>query len=315
VALLSGIRHVDHHAHGIVVTPPANLDEFRGLFSLSADPRQWPHVATQASYVRAIELLAAQLECEPHEWAVFERRRATDPSAYSSELLRASGADLILVDEAYPPPGQATSPAELAELADCPVRPLLRIEALPEEDVREAVSSARSRGYAALKSIAAYRGGLAHPSPALVTALELNEQSGDPLPVQVHTGFGDADLHLPSANPAELKPLIERFPSTPFVLLHCYPFVREAGWLASVYANVWFDLSLTIPHVSRPAEVLAEALELGPASKLLYASDGVVAPELYFLASVLWREALAAVVPEAAAKLILRENALSLYRL
>jgi predicted TIM-barrel fold metal-dependent hydrolase len=48
------------------------------------------------------------------------------------------------------------------------------------------------------------------------------------------------------------------------VLLHCYPFVREAGWLAHVYGNVYFDLSLTIPHVSRPAVALAEALELAP---------------------------------------------------
>src|SRR5437870_9472909 len=53
-----------------------------------------------------------------------------------------------------------------------------------------------------------------------------------------------------------------RFRRTPFVLLHCYPFVREAGWLAHVYGNVWFDVSLTIPHVARPAEALREALEL-----------------------------------------------------
>jgi hypothetical protein len=28
-----------------------------------------------------------------------------------------------------------------------------------------------------------------------------------------------------------------------FVLLHNYPHVRQAGWLAHVYANVFFDLS------------------------------------------------------------------------
>jgi hypothetical protein len=52
----------------------------------------------------------------------------------------------------------------------------------------------------------------------------------------------------------------------PFVLLHCYPFVREAGWLAHVYGNVFFDHSLTIPHVSRPAEIVRQALELAPVS-------------------------------------------------
>ena len=100
------------------------------------------------------------------------------------------------------------------------------------------------------------------------------------------------------ADPAYLKPVLERFRTTPFVLLHCYPYVREAGWLAHVYANVYFDLSLTIPHVARGAEALREALELAPVSKLLYASDAALAPELYFLGAKRWREALAEVLPE-----------------
>src|SRR6185369_8698280 len=155
----------------------------------------------------------------------------------------------------------------------------------------------------------------------VVAALDANEATGDPLPVQVHCGFGDSDLHLARADPSHLKPLVERFRETPFVLLHCYPFVREAGWLAHVYANVWLDLSLTIPHVARPAEQLREALELAPVSKLMYASDAARTPELYFLAAKWWREALAEVLSEAltpaeaeqAGRMILRENALALY--
>ena len=115
--------------------------------------------------------------------------------------------------------------------------------------------------------------------------------------MQVHTGFGDSDLLLPAARPGLLKPLIERFRRTTWVLLHCYPFVREAGWLAHVYANVFFDVSLTIPHVSRPAEALYEALELAPVSKLLYATDAAHTPELYLLGARWWREALADVLP------------------
>jgi uncharacterized protein len=87
-----------------------------------------------------------------------------------------------------------------------------------------------------------------------------------------------------------------------------------------VYGNVWFDLSLTIPLVSRPGEMVREALELAPVSKLLYASDASRTPELYFLAAKWWREALAEVLPELlggdaewAARRILRENALELY--
>jgi hypothetical protein len=120
----------------------------------------------------------------------------------------------------------------------------------------------------------------------VVAALEANEATGDPLPVQVHCGFGDADLHLWRSDPSHLKPLVERFRETSFVLLHCYPYVREAGWLAHVYGNVWFDLSLTIPHVSQPAQAIREALELAPVSKLLYASDAARTPELYYLAAL-----------------------------
>ena len=71
---------VDHHAHGILRAPPASLDEFRGLFSESTDPRQWPHVATGVTYRRAIAVLASHLGCEPDEEAVYARRLATDPA-------------------------------------------------------------------------------------------------------------------------------------------------------------------------------------------------------------------------------------------
>ncbi len=276
-------------------------------------------------------MLAEHLGCEPAEQAVYERRLASDPAEYAASLLRATDTDWLLVDDGYPPPGTSTSWDELGELAGCEAKPIMRIERVLEEHgpaaAADEVRSARGRGFAALKTIAAYRGGLdLEVTPpglreALLLALEANEASGDPLPVQVHCGFGDWDLHLPRADPGWLKPLIERFRETPFVLLHCYPFVREAGWLAHVYGNVWFDLSLTIPHVSRPAEALREALELAPVSKLLYASDAARTPELYFLAARWWREALAEVLietlPTAAAekagRMILRDNALALY--
>lgn len=318
---MSGIPLVDHHAHGILRAPPASLDEFRGLFSESPDPRQWPHIATGVTYRRAMRALAEFLRCDPTEQAVYEHRLAADPAEYASSFLRATNTELLLVDDGYPPAEVGTSWDELGELAGCRALPILRLETRGEHAAAE-TATARERGYVALKTIAAYRGGLDRVSEHVVAALEANEATGGPLPVQVHCGFGDSDLHLWRADPGYLKPLVERFRDTPFVLLHCYPFVREAGWLAHVYGNVWFDLSLTIPHVSRPEEALAEALELAPVSKLLYASDAARTPELYLLAATWWRDALAAVLPalvedeaEASARAILRENALALYRL
>jgi hypothetical protein len=319
--VLSGVPLVDHHAHGILRDPPATLDEFRGLFSESPDPRQWPHVASGVTYRRAIRALAGFFGCEPDERDVYERRLASDPAEYASALLRATNTDLLLVDDGYPPFEVGTTWDELGELAGCRALPVLRLE-MRGEHAAEETATARERGFVGLKTIAAYRGGLDRVSPHVVDALEANEATGAPLPVQVHCGFGDSDLHLWRADPGYLKPLVERFRETTFVLLHCYPFVREAGWLAHVYGNVYFDLSLTIPHVARPAVAVAEALELAPVSKLLYASDAARTPELYLLAATWWRDALADVLPqllaeaevEAAAHAILRENALAVYR-
>ena len=253
---------------------------------------------------------------------MFERRLEWTPEEHASALLRATGTEVLLVDDGFPAPGEGFGWQAMGELAACRARPVLRIETRSRPEVDVAV--ARKHGFAALKTIAAYRGGLRidedHP---LWSVLEANEQTGEPLPVQVHCGFGDSDLLLPHADPGWLKPVIERFEETTFVLLHCYPFVREAGWLAHVYANVYLDLSLTIPYVPRATEMLRQALELAPVSKLLYASDAALAPELYFLAAKRWRDALAEVLPELlpagealdAGRAILRENALRLYQL
>jgi hypothetical protein len=293
------------------------------MFSESPDPRQWPHVATGLTYRRAMRELASFFGVEATEAGVYEHRLASDPAEYASSLLRATRTSLLLVDDGFPPPGDGTTWDELGELAGCDARPVLRIETREPQAVAGEVAAARANGFAALKTIAAYRGGLDRVSDHVVAALEANEATGAPLPVQVHCGFGDSDLHLPRADPGHLKQLVERFYHTTFVLLHCYPFVREAGWLAHVYGNVWFDLSLTIPHVARPAEAVREALELAPVSKLLYASDAARTPELYYLAAKWWREALAEVLAEAlsldeaevAGRAILRENALDVYGL
>ena len=115
------------------------------------------------------------------------------------------------------------------------------------------------------------------------------------VPLQVHTGLGDADLVATKADPLYLQSHIEgMLREVPVVLLHSYPYVRQAGYLASIYPNVYLDLSLAItlvPH--RGAELVLEALELSPATKLLFATDASRLPEVFFLATRWWRAALA----------------------
>ncbi|NUT02956.1 MAG: amidohydrolase family protein [Hamadaea sp.] len=145
------------------------------------------------------------------------------------------------------------------------------------------------------------------------------------LPVQFHTGFGDPDLNLHQANPTLLTPLLRAIEPTgvPVLLLHTYPYHREAGYLTQVFDNVYFDIGLAVHNVgSRATAVLAEALELAPFPKLLYASDAFGLPEHYYLAATLFREALSAFLDEFTesdatriAHLIGVDNATRVYRL
>jgi len=134
--LLSSLEQVglvDQHAHGILREPPASLDEFRGLFSESPDPSQWPHLASWLPYRQAIAELADRLGCDATERAVYERRLATDPDEYAAWLLRATGTEWLLVDDGYPAPGSGHDWEKIGELAACPAAPVMGSSALPRK--------------------------------------------------------------------------------------------------------------------------------------------------------------------------------------
>ncbi|MGA7416641.1 MAG: amidohydrolase family protein [Acidimicrobiales bacterium] len=119
------------------------------------------------------------------------------------------------------------------------------------------------------------------------------------VPLQLHTGYGDADLELHRSNPALLTGMLRRAAplGTPIMLLHCYPYHREAAYLAGVYPHVYFDVGLAINYVGhRAAAVLAEALESAPFHKMLYSSDAFGLAELHLLGAVTFREALLSVL-------------------
>ncbi len=123
------------------------------------------------------------------------------------------------------------------------------------------------------------------------------------LPVQFHTGFGDPDLDLFVGNPVLLRPLLEerKWRDAPIVLLHAsYPYTREAGYLASVYPQVYLDFGLAVPFLSVMGmrSTLRQLLELSPTTKLMYSSDAHNIPELYYLGAKWGREILKQVLEE-----------------
>jgi predicted TIM-barrel fold metal-dependent hydrolase len=177
-----------------------------------------------------------------------------------------------------------------------------------------------------LKSIVAYRYGLdfdpARPGAAEVRAAAdrwLRALDSDPtarlddpvllrhaiwtgvdlgLPLQFHVGFGDPDVRLHRADPSLLHDflLATQDAGPPIMLLHCYPYHRQAGYLAHVFPHVYMDVGEALNYVgARSPAVLAEALELTPFHKMLYSSDAFGLPELHYLGAAGFRRDLARV--------------------
>ncbi len=187
--------------------------------------------------------------------------------------------------------------------------------------VRSALAT-RTASAVAVKSFAAYRTGLdlraERPSDAEVAAAAgrwlASCRTGPPrlaeetlqrfliwcgvdlrLPVQFHVGYGDSDVDLHRCNPLLLTPLLRAIRPTgvPVMLLHNYPYHREAGYLAQVFPHVYVDAGLATHNLgARAPALLAEVLELAPFGKFLYSSDAFGLPELHYLGAALFRSAL-----------------------
>ena len=109
-------------------------------------------------------------------------------------------------------------------------------------------------------------------------------------PLQFHVGFGDRDCDLRTANPMYLLDFLRESGRTPVMLLHCYPYEREAGYLAQAFNNVYLDGGLAINYLgARSAAFIGRLLEMAPFRKILYSSDGFGPAELHFLGARLWR--------------------------
>ena len=257
------------------------------------------------------------------------------PEEANRRLLSAARLEALLVDTGLGD-DTLLGPRDLAGLSGASTHEVVRLESVAEEVAMTGVEAAgfsdafatalrehTRAGAVGLKSIIAYRHGLDFdpqpPTPAEVVRaadqwlVRGGRRLDDPvllrhllweavtlgLPLQLHTGFGDPDEDLRRCDPALLTDFLRATADlgSPVVLLHCYPYHRQAAYLANVMPHVYIDVGLTVPHVGqRAAAVLAETLELAPFHKLLYSSDAYGLAELYLLAAEGFRDALAQVI-------------------
>ena len=112
------------------------------------------------------------------------------------------------------------------------------------------------------------------------------------LPLQLHTGYGSLPIQLDRANPLLLVEWLKRVEplGTSIMLIHCYPYHREAGYLCQIFTNVYMDVGLATNYTgAQSTSLIAESLELAPFEKVLYSSDAWGPAELHHLGAVLWR--------------------------
>ncbi len=288
---------VDHHVHGYWLDTSDRRRFENGLNEANVEPLADFDSAfdTQLGFaVRAhcAPLLGLPRHTSPDEyWA---RRTAYDGHALARTFLTAAGVSDWLVDNGFD-----AGTADLTDMAKASggrVGEIVRLESIAEDAARcdgdyvdefRRILGERTADALGTKSILAYRGGfigdLSEPADAEVRAAAARwREAGSTRitdrvllrfglyqalrvgkPLQFHVGFGDRDCDLHAANPIHLLDFLRVSGDTPIMLLHCYPYEREAGYLAQAFNNVYVDGGLSINYLgARSSDFVGRLLEL-----------------------------------------------------
>ncbi len=256
----------------------------------------------------------------------------SDPVGYTKALLADQHVTAVLADEGYPQPtiprdefeaALGISVHRVARIEPWVVQhrdgSFDDLVAGFEAEVKDAGADPR---FVAYKTIIAYRTGLDVEKPAVDEArsafdrwradgwresrehakpvrdfllrLALQVAKEEDRVFHIHCGGGDPDIDLAHAKPQDGFPLFVDHQDQPIVLIHTgYPWVVEAGYVASVLPNVYLELSELVPWGWSQIDWALEALAgTVPAAKVLYGSDEASEPEMFWVSARLVREAL-----------------------
>lgn len=268
-----------------------------------------------------------------------DRRSELGAAEVNRRLLTATGTDVLVLDTGFTAsdiasPSSMTDALGIDSVEIVRLERIAEEVALSTTaagfllDFREALQRASTRAVG-FKSVMAYRTGFDIPD-APFTAAEIEAAAGEWLagsdaeaghrldhpvllahvvweavalgkPIQFHVGFGDSDVHLHLSDPTRLTGFFRatRGSGASFMLLHCYPFIREAGSLAHIFPHVYLDAGL-VSHYMGPSAIgsVRESLEVAPFHKVLYSSDAYGLAEHYLVSATSWRSAIARIAEE-----------------
>jgi hypothetical protein len=273
--------------------------------------------------------LSALLGCAPLEVEeVRDAQASADWAAHVHRLFEDAGVEEMLLDGG----GGRVDLTGQSTVSGVPSRELLRLEAVVDPMLAEGagadeilaaletyVADGARAGAAGLKTVLAYRTGLAVDPHVTVEQARRSTEGAEPvrrrakalrdlvlvrtleqcaalhLPIQVHTGFGDSDLRLADSEPILLDDLL-RSPigsAAPVVLIHGgFPWHEQVAYLAAVRASVWAEYSLAnLMSPATTADRLLRMVDLAPTDRILLGSDGHGSPETHWFAINVLREA------------------------
>jgi uncharacterized protein len=313
---------IDQHVHGCWLAAGDRCRFENALNEANTEPLADSGFDSQLGFaVRAHcgPILGLAKHVDPQ--AYWERRSQFTESELARQFLPAAGVSDWLVDTGIG--SEVADVSELSALSGNRAHEIVRLEQVAEQAAQapgdyasafEQILHRRAATAVGTKSILAYRrgfdGDLTEPSASQVAeaAARWRDRGGIRLedrvllrfglhqalrlgkPLQFHVGFGDRDCDLHKANPLLLLDFLRQSKDTPIVLLHCYPYEREAGYLAQAFNNVYLDGGLSVNYLgARAPAFIARLLEMAPFRKILYSSDGYGPAELHFLGATLWR--------------------------
>lgn len=366
---LGALELVDHHCHGVVTTDldRAGMEDLLTESDAPA-PAGTTFFDTQLGFAVRREcapVLDLPPFAAPEDYVA--RRAELGAAEVNRRLLRAAGIGTYVIETGHRSE-EILTPEQMAEVTGAGHAEVVRLEVVAEQVAARVEPADFPAAYRAaldealrtavgVKTIAAYRGGLdldpERPTDDEVVAAVAawTRRAEEPLRltdpvlvrfgwweavdrqavVQVHVGYGDPDVDLHRCNPLLMTELFRRTRGTGvrFALLHCYPYHREAGYLAHVFEHVYCDVGLAVNFTgAQSPQVVAESLELTPFHKALFSSDAFGAAELYHLGALLFRRGLGQALGEwgrtagwptaeqlRVARMVGSENARRLYRL
>ncbi len=321
---IENVPLIDHHVHGCWLRSGDRRRFENGLNEANIEPLADFDSAFDSQLGFAVRAHCAPLlglpgHADPDEY--WHRRCEYSELDLARLFLPAAKVSDWLVDTGFA--GGVAGLDDMADVSGGRVHEIVRLESVAEAaacdkgdyaSAFEQILHERAATAVATKSVLAYRGGFAGDlsEPGLAEVAEAasrwRDSGGQRLtdrvllrfglyqalrlgkPLQFHVGFGDRDCDLHTTNPLYLLDFLRRSGNCPIMLLHCYPYQREAGYLAQAFNNVYLDGGLAINYLgARSRDFIGQLFEMAPFRKILYSSDGFGPAELHFLGARLWR--------------------------